>query len=237
MNTDLNQDELRALMAKATSGPYIAVDADGTPCVGRVNADSSGGKGFLVAEGWSLSDCEYVAAALNALPDLLNKLDELAAALRAEQAVGEEQRARELLAEEYPGDQCAFMRTLICDPLIEQRGVVETAIALRAIRRALGTARQSEFGTVPPPNPAAMVKAAYAAEAMRTARQSEGVVFGVTKVERDFRWDGDKQHHVPLLTVEFDPVLPTDGYDAKGWKDRDALATLLAAAPGGEGEG
>lgn len=48
-----------------------------------------------------------------------------------------------------------------------------------------------------------------------------------------FRWDGDAQHHVPKLVVEFEPVPVGATGDAKGWKDRDALADLLAhpAAP------
>jgi len=46
-----------------------------------------------------------------------------------------------------------------------------------------------------------------------------------------FRWDAERQHHVPQLVVEFEPVPANSPNDAKGWKDRDALAKLLAAAP------
>lgn len=49
--------------------------------------------------------------------------------------------------------------------------------------------------------------------------------------DRAFRWDGDRQQHIPSLIVEFEPV-PFDGpNDAKGWKDRDAFAAMLSAAP------
>lgn len=143
--------------------------------------------------------------------DPTNWADELAAALRAEQAVGEDCNCLSLMADgtgpahlvDCPAGQPA------------ERGAFYTC----PICHSLGVVTQETFDKFMP------------------ARQSEGVVFGVTKVERDFRWDGDKQHHVPLLKVEFDPILPTDGYDAKGWKDRDSLAAMLAAAPGGEGEG
>ncbi|ALV06663.1 hypothetical protein [Roseateles depolymerans] len=50
-------------------------------------------------------------------------------------------------------------------------------------------------------------------------------------VEVGFRWDGDALHHVPQLVVEFDPVPMDSPIGAKGWKDRDALHRLLAAAP------
>lgn len=46
-----------------------------------------------------------------------------------------------------------------------------------------------------------------------------------------FRWDAERQHHVPQLVVEFEPVPANSPNDAKGWKDCDALAKLLAAAP------
>jgi len=46
-----------------------------------------------------------------------------------------------------------------------------------------------------------------------------------------FRWDGEKQQHVPTLLVEFEPVPANSGSDAKGWRDRDAMAAMLAAAP------
>jgi hypothetical protein len=43
-----------------------------------------------------------------------------------------------------------------------------------------------------------------------------------------FRWDGEAQHHVPSVLVEFEPVPANSPCDAKGWKDRDALVALLA---------
>lgn len=53
---------------------------------------------------------------------------------------------------------------------------------------------------------------------------------GVTKVERGFRWDCDKLRHVPMLTLEFEPVPMNSPNDAKGWADRDALAAALLSA-------
>lgn len=50
-----------------------------------------------------------------------------------------------------------------------------------------------------------------------------------------FRWDGERQHHVPQLTIEFEPVPVNAGVDAKGWKDRDAMEQLLRKATGQEG--
>ena len=50
-------------------------------------------------------------------------------------------------------------------------------------------------------------------------------------VDRGFRWDADRQEHVPTLVTEFDAVPLNSPYDAKGWTDRDALAAMLAAAP------
>lgn len=50
-------------------------------------------------------------------------------------------------------------------------------------------------------------------------------------VERGFRWDGFEQHHVPKLVIEFEPVPYGKPNDSKGWKDRDALAAMLASSP------
>lgn len=50
-------------------------------------------------------------------------------------------------------------------------------------------------------------------------------------VDVGFRWDADRQEHVPSIKVEFAPVKANSQNDAKGWKDRDALAAMLAAAP------
>lgn len=48
---------------------------------------------------------------------------------------------------------------------------------------------------------------------------------------RGFRWDSEKQQHVPHLLIEFTPVPANNPNDSTGWKDRDALAGMLAAAP------
>lgn len=52
-----------------------------------------------------------------------------------------------------------------------------------------------------------------------------------TKVRADFYWVPEKQHHVPTLLIEFEPVPAGEPCDAKGWTDRDNLAAALAAAP------
>ena len=43
----------------------------------------------------------------------------------------------------------------------------------------------------------------------------------------DHRWDGERQHHVPTLLIEFEPVPVNAGGHAKGWQDRDAMAQAL----------
>lgn len=50
-------------------------------------------------------------------------------------------------------------------------------------------------------------------------------------VDRGFRFDSEKQHHVPTILVEFEPVPVGSPNDAKGWRDRDEVAEWLAAAP------
>lgn len=69
--------------------------------------------------------------------------------------------------------------------------------------------------------------AQYAAEAAHDAAQA---VPAVRVADVGFRWDGEKQQHVPTLLVEFEPVPANSGSDAKGWRDRDAIAAMLAAA-------
>jgi hypothetical protein len=49
----------------------------------------------------------------------------------------------------------------------------------------------------------------------------------VTRIDPGFRWDGKSQHHVPNLLIEFEPVPANGPSDAKGWRDRDALAATL----------
>ena len=58
--------------------------------------------------------------------------------------------------------------------------------------------------------------------------QAEAVPPGFV-VDRGFRWDGEKQQHIPQLTIEFEPVPANGPYDAQGWKDRDAVAKMFAA--------
>lgn len=53
----------------------------------------------------------------------------------------------------------------------------------------------------------------------------------VLKITRDFTWVSEKQHHIPTLILEFTPVPANSPNDGKGWKDRDNLAAMLAAAP------
>ena len=50
------------------------------------------------------------------------------------------------------------------------------------------------------------------------------------KIEKIFRWSGEKQHHIPQLLIEFEPVPAGEPNDSKGWKDRDALSEMLSAA-------
>ena len=53
-------------------------------------------------------------------------------------------------------------------------------------------------------------------------------------VDRGFRWDAETRQHIPQLLIEFAPVPanePNEPNDSKGWKDRDSLAAMLAAAP------
>jgi hypothetical protein len=43
-----------------------------------------------------------------------------------------------------------------------------------------------------------------------------------------FRWDSERMQHVPQLLIEFEPVPAGSPNDAKGWRDRDAMAAALA---------
>ena len=61
--------------------------------------------------------------------------------------------------------------------------------------------------------------------------QAEAVTPGCV-VDRGFRWDGEKQQHIPQLVIEFDPVPANSPCDAQGWKDRDAVAKMFS--PKGE---
>lgn len=69
-------------------------------------------------------------------------------------------------------------------------------------------------------------QARAAVEADRAQRVPECRV-----VDVGFRFDGEAQQHVPSIKVEFEPVPVNVGSGGKGWKDRDALAALLASTP------
>ena len=47
------------------------------------------------------------------------------------------------------------------------------------------------------------------------------------KLDRGFRWVSEKQHHVPTLLIEFEPIPANPSVTEKGWQDRDALAAFL----------
>lgn len=47
------------------------------------------------------------------------------------------------------------------------------------------------------------------------------------KLDRGFRWVSEKQHHVPTLLIEFEPIPANSPVTEKGWQDRDALAAFL----------
>ena len=47
------------------------------------------------------------------------------------------------------------------------------------------------------------------------------------KLDRGFRWVSEKQHHVPTLLIEFEPIPANSSVTEKGWQDRDALAAFL----------
>ena len=53
----------------------------------------------------------------------------------------------------------------------------------------------------------------------------------VLKITRSFKWVSEKQHHVPTLILEFTAVPANSPNDAKGWRDRDNLAEMLASTP------
>ncbi len=59
----------------------------------------------------------------------------------------------------------------------------------------------------------------------------EPQAFGVTKVDRVFKWDGEALAHTPALLVEFSPVPANSPNTTKGWGDRDELADFLERKP------
>ena len=61
---------------------------------------------------------------------------------------------------------------------------------------------------------------------LRDAPQ-QAIPAGTRVVDRGFRFDGERQEHVPQLVIEFEPAPVNSGYGAKGWKDRDHVAAML----------
>ena len=77
---------------------------------------------------------------------------------------------------------------------------------------------------------AAAGKAAKRHEAQEQPAPS--VPEGISRVSPDFYWDSAKQHHIPTVLVEFEPVPVGSPNDAKGWQDRDRFAALTTGAKG-----
>mgnify|MGYP003456582563 CR=1 FL=1 len=63
------------------------------------------------------------------------------------------------------------------------------------------------------------------------AQPAPSVPEGISRVSPDFYWDSAKQHHIPTVLVEFEPVPVGSPNDAKGWQDRDRFAALITVAP------
>ena len=63
------------------------------------------------------------------------------------------------------------------------------------------------------------------------AQPAPSVAKGISRVSPGFYWDSAKQHHVPIVRVEFEPVPAGSPNDAKGWQDRDRFAGLILVAP------
>ena len=86
---------------------------------------------------------------------------------------------------------------------------------------------------------AALMAKLEAAEKERDALRAENagaqptpsVPEGISRVSLDFYWDSAKQHHIPIVLVEFEPVPAVSPNDAKGWQDRDRFAALITVAP------
>ena len=64
------------------------------------------------------------------------------------------------------------------------------------------------------------------------AQPAPSVPEGISRVSLDFYWDSAKQHHIPTVLVEFEPVPVGSPNDAKGWQDRDRFAALTSGAKG-----
>lgn len=70
--------------------------------------------------------------------------------------------------------------------------------------------------------------AAWKAAKRHGAQSTPSVNEGVRKVTLGFRWESEAQHHIPTIEIEFDPVSPESPNDAKGWQDRDRIASRLS---------
>jgi hypothetical protein len=68
-------------------------------------------------------------------------------------------------------------------------------------------------------------------DAMAQPAAPVAVPEGCRVADVGFRWDSERQQHIPTLLVEFEPVPANTGSNAKGWRDRDALAAWLSASP------
>lgn len=80
----------------------------------------------------------------------------------------------------------------------------------------------------------AYARAALASRDAEIAKLRQGVPVALpncTVADVGFRWDGDKQEHIPQVLVSFTPVPANRPNDDKGWKDRDAFAGMLASPP------
>jgi len=64
--------------------------------------------------------------------------------------------------------------------------------------------------------------------ALPGAQPAPSINEGVRKVTLGFRWESEAQHHIPTIEIEFDPVSPDSPNDAKGWQDRDRIASMLS---------
>ena len=72
--------------------------------------------------------------------------------------------------------------------------------------------------------------AAWTAAKNHGAQPASSVAEGISRVSLDFYWDSAKQHHIPIVRVEFEPVPAGSPNDAKGWQDRDRFVALIKSA-------
>ena len=69
------------------------------------------------------------------------------------------------------------------------------------------------------------------AQARAECERLRGSLRSVVRYERSFRWDSEKQCHVPWVLVEFAEVPAGCPNDELGWRNRDAFAVAIDAAP------